>query len=88
MILINFDSECPYCGMQNSTDQVIDNEIDNDHLVTCESCEQRYLIHWFMVVDSEVYKIESVRPPVRCRADLMPYYVGFSKEDEDDEPQA
>jgi hypothetical protein len=85
MISINLNAECPYCENRQEREFLISSEVDGHFVMTCENCEKRFLIRWFLFADSEVQKIESVSPPVRCSAQLESYEGGEDWSDDDDD---
>lgn len=85
MILMNISAECPYCEFHQQREFLISSEVDGNYVTICESCEKNFLIHWVLIADSEVHKIENVNPPVRCSAQLEPYDEGEDWSDDDDD---
>jgi hypothetical protein len=90
MMQITFEAECPHCKESQNTSIAITSHTKGDFVVECDSCFKKYIITWYIIADSEVHKITSVSPPVRCRAEIEPYYIDDDDENDEflDEPQA
>lgn len=76
MILVTMKAECPYCGSTQDREFLISSEIEGNYATHCDDCDKRFLISWFLIADSEVHRIEDVRPPVKCTAKLEPFEEG------------
>lgn len=83
---MSFSSECPYCGKVGREVLYTSTDIDGDYAVDCGHCDKKFLIHWFMVIDAEIFKCDEVSPPVRCSVTLEETLEeSLDREEEDDE---
>jgi hypothetical protein len=88
MMQITFEAECPHCKETQSTSIAITSHTRGDIVVDCCECDKKYIIAWYIIADSEVHKITAVSPPVRCKAEIEPYYIDDDDDEIFDEPQA